>query len=177
DVGAVKALSGNMVQARFEAINGRADTPANMRFAQVARTIRGWEGLTKLGSIVLSKATDLPMTGHTFARAGGGFLAGYKAFFGGVLHLGGEDAKAAAEALHVGARSFAGHIGSQYMASDGMPGWTSWATRLMYRINGFEWFNNGVRGGAAEGYSALLGREAAKEWSSLNAGTRETFER
>lgn len=177
DAGAVKALDNSMVQARFEAVNGRADTPANMRLAQVMRTIRGFEGLTKLGSIVLSKATDLPMTGHTFARAGGRFLDGYKAFFGGVLHLGGEDAKAAADALDVGARSFAGHIGAQYQASDGAPGWTSWATRLMYRINGFEWFNNGVRGGAAEGYAALLGREAAKGWDGLNAGTRETFER
>jgi hypothetical protein len=177
DVRAVKALDGAMVKARFEAVNGRAETPDNMRLAQVARTIRGWEALTKLGSIVLSKATDFPMTGHTFARAGAGFLKGYEAAWQGVMRLGSADAKRAADALDVGARSFAGHIGSQYLASDGPPGWTGWATRLMYRINGFEWFNNGVRGGAAEMYSRLLGEQAEHPWAGLNQGVRETFER
>lgn len=177
DLAGVKALDAAMVQARFEAVNGRGDTPEDMRLAQVMSTIRAWEGLTKLGSIVLSKATDLPMAGHTMARAGGTFLDGYKAFFGGVLHLGSEESKAAADALDVGARAFAGHMGGQYQASDGAKGWTTWASRMMYRINGFEWFNNSVRKGAAQGYAAILGREAVKDWGGLNAGTRETFER
>lgn len=177
DAKGVKALDGSMVKARFEALNGRADTPDNLRLAQTMRTIRGFEALTKLGSIVLSKATDLPMTGHTMARAGAGFLKGYGAFFGGVLRMGSEDAKRAADALDVGARSFAGHVGSQYLASDGAPGWTSWATRLMYRINGFEWFNNGVRKGAAETFSRFLGQEAERPWEGLQQGSRETMER
>lgn len=177
DVAGVKALDGVMTRARFEAVNGAGETPDNMRLAQTMQTIRKVEALTKLGSIVLSKATDLPMTGHTFARAGAGFLNGYGAFFKGVLHLGGEDAKRAADALHVGARSFAGHMGGQYLASDGAKGWTSWASRLMYRINGFEWFNNGVRSGAAEAYSRFLGQEAEHGWGALQQGTRETFER
>ena len=120
DVAGQKALDNPMVRARFEAVNGMADAPANMRLAQVMRTLRGWEGLTKLGSIVLSKATDLPITASVFKRAGGTWLEGYRhAFMSGILHLGSEDAKAAAEALDVGARSFAGHIGSQYSATDG----------------------------------------------------------
>ncbi|HUO22691.1 MAG TPA: hypothetical protein VMU59_09275 [Caulobacteraceae bacterium] len=177
DAKSVKALDGSMVRARFEALNGRADTPDNMRLASTMRTIRGLEALTKLGSIVLSKATDLPMTGHTMARAGAGFLRGYGAFFGGVLRLGSEDAKRAADALDVGARSFASHLTAPYLASDGLPGWTSWATRLMYRINGFEWFNEGVRKGAAETYSRFLGQEAEHGWDALQQGTRETMER
>ena len=177
DAKGIKALDGVKTQARFEAVAGRADTPANLRLASTMRTIRSYEALTKLGSIVLSKATDLPMSGHTMARAGGGFLRGYQAFFQGVLKLGSEDAKRAADALDVGARSFAGHMGGQYLASDGAAGWTSWATRLMYRINGFDWFNNGVRKGAAEVYSRFLGQEAEHGWDGLQKGTRETFER
>lgn len=177
DVGAVKGLDTAMVRARFEAINGTADAPDNLRLARIMQTARQWEGLTKLGSIVLSKATDLPMTGHTFARSGAGFLAGYKAFFDGVLHLGGEDAKAAADALDVGARAFAGHMGSQYQASDGAKGWTSWASRLMYRVNGFQWFNESVRHGAAQALAAYLGREAAKGFDALHIGTKESLER
>lgn len=177
DAKGIKALDGAMVKARFEAITGRGDTAVNMRLAQTMRTMRGLEALTKLGSIVLSKATDLPMTGQTMARAGAGFLNGYGAFFGGVLRLGSEEAKRAADALDVGARSFAGHMGGQYQAGDGAAGWTSWATRLMYRINTFDWFNEGVKKGAAETYSRFLGQEAEHPWAGLTQGSRETFER
>lgn len=177
-VSQAKALNDPMVRARFEAVNGMAEAPENMRFAQVMRTLRGWEALTKLGSIVLSKTTDLPIMAGVFKRVGGSWLGGYKSgFFDGLLKLGSEDQKAAADALDVGARSFSGHIGAQYLASDGPPGWTGWATRLMYRINMFEGMNNAFRHGAAEGYSRILGQEAAKGWDDLNIGTRETFER
>lgn len=177
DPAGIRALGGTGTQANFESVTGRGEAPANLRLAQTMSTIRRFEALTKLGSIVLSKATDLPMTGLTFARAGAGFMAGHEAFFTGLLRLGSEDAKRAADALDVGARSFAGHLGGQYMATDGARGWTSWATRLMYRINGFEFLNDGVRKGAAEVYSRFLGQEAEHGWAGLQQGTRETFER
>ena len=177
DVKDVKELKSALLRARFDEVNGTADIPDNMRLAQTMRSIRSYEALAKLGGIVLSKATDLPMTGHTFARAGAGFLAGYRAVFTGVLRLSSEEGARAADALDVGARSFAGHMGGQYQASDGMHGWLSQGTRLMYRINGFDWFNNGVRRGAAETYARFLGQEAKRGWDGLQQGTRETFER
>ena len=177
DLGAASKLDSYMTTARFETVTGKGDTPENMRVAQVMRTIRGWEALTKLGSIVLSKSTDLPLTGLTMTRAGAGFFDAHRAFFSGVLRLGSADAKAAADALDVGARSFAGHLGSQFLSSDGPPGWTSWATRLMYKINAFEWFNNGVRAGGAEVEAAHLGHQSQFDWAHVNAGTRETMER
>ncbi len=177
DVAAVKALDSTLLRSRFDAVNGLGEAPDNLRLAQVFRGLRAWEGLTKLGSIVLSKATDLPMTGHTFARAGAGFLEGYGAFFHGVTRLGSDDAKAAADALDVGARAFAGHMGGQFMTTDGAKGWTTWASRLLYRVNGFSWFNEAVRHGAASAFSAYLGREAGKAFEDLHIGTRETLER
>ncbi|MGH6972629.1 MAG: hypothetical protein ACREEQ_13560, partial [Caulobacteraceae bacterium] len=178
DTRGVKALASPMVRARFEAVNGMADAPANLRLAQVMSGLRGWEALTKLGSIVLSKTTDLPITAAVFKRVGGTWLEGYRAAaLGGVLRLKSADAKAAAEALDVGARAFAGHIGGQFLASDGPPGWTGWATKLMYRINGFEALNESVRHGAAAAFSALLGRESANDFDHLSTGTRESLER
>lgn len=172
-----KKLMGARQAADFDALNGRLNVPENLRLAMVLRGIRSWEGITKLGSIVLSKATDLPMTGHAFARAGAGFLAGYEGAIRGITHLQGEEAKRAADLLDVGARSFAGHLGGQFNAGDGLLGWNAWAARLMYRINLFQFVNEGVRRGAAEMLARHLGQEAEHDWAGLQEGTRETFER
>ena len=170
-------LQSSRQTAEFDALNSRLDRPDNMRLAGVMRTIRSYEALTKLGSIVLSKATDLPISGQTMARAGGGYLAGYEGALKGILRLGSEDAKAAGDALYVGARHAAGHLGGQYLASDGAAGWTMWATRLMYKLNQFDFVTDGVRQGMAQMYSRVLGQQADRRWDALEAGTRETFER
>lgn len=177
DTKAAKALQNNRHRAEWEAINGRLNTPDNMRLAQTMRTIRSVEALTKLGSIVLSKATDLPMAGQTMARAGAGYLAGYSGAIKGVMRLGSEDAKHAGEALYVGARSASGHLGGQFLATDGAAGWSMWATRLMYKLNQFEFVTEGVRRGVAEAYSSHLGQQVGKAFDALDPGTRETFQR
>ncbi len=171
------ALNNWRVRANFEAVSGADATPANPRAAQVMRAIRGWEAATKLGSIILSKTTDLVLSGSTMKRAGGTFLDGYKGWFDGLTHLGSADAKAAADSFDVGARSFAGHLGGQFRNGDGVGGWTSWATRLMYKIEGFQFMNDGVQKGAAQVYSRVLGRQADADFAGLTQATRETFQR
>lgn len=177
DPDVAKQLTGARQGADFDAITGRLNVPESLRLAMIARGIRSWEAITKLGGIVLSKATDLPMTGHTFARAGAGFLAGYEGALRGITHLQSAEAVRAAELLDVGARSFAGHLSGQFNAGDGLLGWNAWAARLMYRINLFTFVNEGVRRGAAEMLSRHLGEEAAHPWAGLQQGTRETFQR
>lgn len=173
----IKDLTSSKVKAVFEGLTGRLNAPENLRLAATMSTLRRWEGLSKLGAIVLSKFTDVPLSGQVMARAGAKLLDGYKGSFSGILRLGGQDAKAAAESLHVGARSFAGHIGGQYSEADGALGWTSYMTRLLYRVNGFDWGNNGVRKGIAQAWSHHMGGEAGHAWDALQIGTRETMER
>ena len=178
DVKDIQALNGPKTQARLEEVNGRSRAAVNLRLASVMRTMRTLASLTKLGAIVLSKPFDFVATGQTFARYGGGYLDGYKAaFFNGVLKQGGATRKAVLDALDVGARGFAGHMGAQYLATDGVGGWASWATRLMYKLNSFEWFNDAIQQGAAHGYAALLGHERTNAYENLSPGFRETFER
>lgn len=177
DPDAAKKLVGVRQAADFDALTGRLNVPENLRLAMILRGIRSWEGITKLGSIVLSKATDFPMTGHTFARAGAGFLAGYDGAFRGIAHLQGEEGRRAAELLDVGARSFAGHLSGQFNSGDGLIGWNAWAARTMYRINLFQFVNEGVRRGAAEMLARHLGEESKFDWDGLQPGTRETFQR
>lgn len=177
DPDAAKKLMGIRQQADFDALTGRMNVPENLRLAMIVRGIRSWEGITKLGGIVLSKATDFPMMGHTFARAGAGFLSGYDGAWRGLTHMQGEEGKRAAELLDVGARAFAGHLSGQFNAGDGLVGWNAWAARTMYRINLFQFANEGFRRGGAEMLARHLGEETKFNWDGLQQGTRETFQR
>ena len=177
DIGAIKDMDGWKLKAGFEQVNGAADVTGNVRLANTMRTVRQWENMTKLGGIILSKPTDMVLSGGTMARAGASYLDGYKGALSGIARLGTEEAKHSAELMDVGARAFANHLGGSYLARDGALGWTSWGTQLMYRINGFEFMNEGVHKGVAMGLARHFGIESGKDWAGLNVGTRETLER
>lgn len=177
DVAGVRALDNWKIRNGFDQVNGGADAPQNVRLASTMRNVRNWEAMTKLGGIILSKTTDMVLSGATMARAGGGFLAGYRGWFEGIAHLGGEEARHAADLMDVGARSFANHLTGQFHTADGPAGWGAWGVNLMYRINGFDFMNEGVREGMAMGLARHFGSEADKAWEGLRIGTRETFER
>jgi len=117
------------------------------------------------------------MAGHVFARAGAGFLAGYEGVIRGLLNLGSEDAKRAADLLECGAGAFAGHLTAPFHAADGASGWTSWATNMAYKVNLFTAMNEALKRGAAQMLSRHLGQEAEFAWDGLQLGTRETMQR
>lgn len=177
DTGAVDKLNNRMRQAEFEELNGASSAPENLRLAIVGRTVRTMEVLSKLGGVVLSALSDGSFAAQRMKRAGGTYLDGYSGLLGGVARLGGEERKAVADALDVGARSAAAHLTARFAASDGPMGWASWAQRLFYKVNGFEFWMDGAREGLAATLSSVWGRQADRAWSALEIGTREDFQR
>lgn len=177
DVGAVDKLNNRMRQAEFDELTGAGNAPENLRLAVVGRTIRVMEVLSKLGGVVLSAISDASFAAQRFKRAGGTYLDGYAAVARGVGRLQGEQGRAVADALDVGARSAAAHLTARFAASDGPLGWASWAQRAFYRVNGFELWQDGARRGLADMIAQVWGRQADRAWDALEVGTREDFER
>ncbi len=177
DTGAVDRLNDRMRQAEFDEVSGAANAPENLRLAIIGRSIRTMEVLSKLGGVVLSALSDGSFAAQRMKRAGGTYLDGYSGLLGGVMRLQGEERKAVADALDVGARSAAAHLTARFAASDGPMGWASWAQRLFYKVNGFEFWIDGAREGLAATLASVWGRQADRAWSALEAGTREDFQR
>lgn len=177
DVGAVDRLNDRMRQAEFDELTGAGQAPENLRLAVIGRSIRVMEVLSKLGGVVLSAVSDASFAAQRFKRAGGTYLDGYAGVMKGVGRLQGEQGKAVADALDVGARSAAAHLTARFAASDGPLGWASWAQRAFYRVNGFELWQDGARRGLADMIAHVWGRQADRGWDALEAGTREDFER
>ena len=174
---AATRLMGGQTRATFEAVNGTLNIAENLRVATVARGIRNWELATKLGQVVLSKITDPPIAGQTFARAGLGFLSGYEGMIRGMLGLEGEGRRQAAELLDVGARAFAGHMAGRMSLNDGTAGWSAWAAQMTMKMGLFEHFNEAGRRGVAAQWARHMAQFADRPMEKLPQGVRETFER
>lgn len=177
DTGVVDQLNSRMRQAEFEEITGAGNAPENLRLAVVGRSIRVMEVLSKLGGVVLSALSDGSFAAQRMKRAGGTYLDGYGGLLKGVARMQGEDGKAVADALDVGARSAAAHLTARFAASDGPLGWASYAQRVFFKVTGFEAWMDGARRGLAEMLASIWGRQADRAWSALEIGTREDFER
>lgn len=177
DAGAATALQSRMRRAEFDELTGETNRPDNLRLAIVGRSIRTSQVLSKLGGMVLSALSDTALAAQAVTRAGGTFAGGYEAAFKGIARLQDAEGKRAADLLDVGSRSAAAHLMGRFTATDGPLGWSAWAQRVFYRVNGFEAWSDGLRRGVGEMLSAHWGAEAAFGWDALQAGTRETFER
>lgn len=177
DAGAADRLMAAQRRAEFDEVTGVGSAPDNLRLAIIGRSIRLQQSLAKLGGMVLSGLSDTSLAATAMKRAGGTWLEGYNAAFAGISRMQSADGKTAADLLDVGARSAAAHLTGRFHAADGPLGHTAALQRLFYKVNLFEYWQDGLRRGVAEMYSAHLGREAANDWAGLNPGTRETLER
>lgn len=177
DVKGAEKLRSAMRKAEFGELTGENNVPENLRMALVFRAIRLDQSLAKLGGMVLSSASDIPLASHAHVRAGGKWLDGYVGAFQGILRLQSKDAKRAADLLDVGARSAAAHLTGRFTASDGPLGWMASASRLFYKVNLFELWADGLRQGMAGIFSAHMGENAARPFSGIDIGLRETLER
>lgn len=177
DAGAANKLMRAQRRAEFDELTGAGSQPDSLRLAMIGRSIRLQQSLAKLGGMVLSGLSDTSLSATAMKRAGATWLDGYQGALSGVLRLQGAEGKAAADNLDVGARSAAAHLTGRFHAADGPLGWAASAQRFFYKVNLFEFWQDGLRRGVAEMYASHLGREAANPWGGLNDGTRETLER
>ena len=177
DAGAANRLMRAQRRAEFDELTGAGNQPDSLRLAMIGRSIRLQQSLAKLGGMVLSGLSDTSLAATAMKRAGATWLDGYNGALQGVTRMQGAEGKAAADLLDVGARSAAAHLTGRFHAADGPLGMAAQAQRFFYRINLFEFWQDGLRRGVAEMYSAHLGAEAKNSWGALNAGTRETLER
>ncbi|WP_303717602.1 hypothetical protein [Brevundimonas naejangsanensis] len=177
DTKAASKLNAAMREREFAELTGGNSRPENLRLAQVGRAVRIWQVLTKLGGVALSSMSDTALTSQTMKRAGGSFLEGYGAAFGGLARLGDAEAKQAADLLDVSGRAMASAIAGRFVESDGIGGLAGAMTRLLYKVQGFTFMQDGIREGFAQAASRLLGQQADRAWDALEIGTRETMER
>lgn len=177
DASTARKLQSRARQAEFDELTGASSAAENLRLAEIGRSIRMMEVLSKLGGVVISAGSDMAFAAQRMKRVGGTYLSGYDAVLRGVTRMQSAEQKAVADALDAGARSAAAHMTSRFNAADGPLGWGAWAQRLLFKVQGMEAWLNGARQGIAATLSSALGQQSDRAWSALEIGTREDFRR
>lgn len=164
----------------FEAIDGTLDQPhsiAETRAATIGQSIRSWIGMSKLGGMALSSITDMGASATALVRAGAPIFESYADVLQGVSRLKSEDAKEVAEVIGVVSRSVAGQIASNFATHDMGVQSLRKLQSFFYKVNGFDFWQKGVRTGVSTGLAKILGNNSHLDYSALSKGMREQLDR
>lgn len=170
-------IASSRMQSAFDQVAGISEAPENLRVAHVGQLMRKHQSVTKLGGMVLSAFPDIGVGATHLMDAGVPFLEAYQSVFSGILRLDGRARAEAADMLDVMARTSIGHLTSGVTTRDGALGWYTYLGRMNFALQGFDFWNGGLRGGVAWGFARHLGRHAGKDITALPKGLQNSLAR
>ena len=173
----IKALGSPKMQASFDQISGAADAPENLKLAMMGGLLRKHESVAKLGGMVLSAFGDIPVAASALMRAGVPFLDSYGAALSGITRLDGAARRKAAHMLDVGSRAAVGKLTSGVSVKDGALGFYTAGARINMQIQGFEFWNDGLRSGVGSMFAKHLGDHAGADFDRLPKGLQASMNR
>jgi hypothetical protein len=173
----VKLLGSSATRAPYEIVSGVGNIPVSLRLAAIGQNLRGWMSVTKLGSIGLSKVSDVPYTAQMLMRYGASFGDAYRLAAANAGNMADADMRRMGEALGAGMNNWTGRLVAGTVAGDGRPGTMARWTTQSYRASLYTAMTEGVEHMAVGGMSQLYGGLADHGWGELPADVRATFQR
>lgn len=159
---------------RMDELDGTAMMPRNLMLAKWSAGIRTWNGLTKLGGVLLSAVTDAPLKSSELRYQGIGLL---EAYTDGVTSLfrgrgRSEETRAVMDDLRAGFEAMRGNIASRFDANDTTPGTLSKLANTFFKMTGLTYWTDAQRDGAMFVMARHLGRQKDAGWDALKPETR-----
>lgn len=149
-------------------IDGSMNVPGNAMGARWGANVRGWEMLSKLGSMIFSQLNDIAVYGSGARYQGRGFFSGMTEAVAGLgRNLGKEETRELAASLGVALDNIAGELGRAGSFAEG--GAMARMTQHFMKLNLGEWWVNHMRSSAAFGMAHHMASQAAKTWDGLGA--------
>lgn len=154
---------------RLKEVDGSLDIPGNSTLAKYSSSARMLQTMSSLGGSLLSSVSDLG-TFMTSARHNGiNILQAAKSATHGVFSGRNQVERAElASSLGVVFESLAGKMASRFSVDDGVRGAISSGQQLFFKLNGQNWWTDGLRFAAAEMLSHNLALHAGKAWSAMD---------
>lgn len=164
-----------MLGNRFNQVDGTAQMPVNRHMARIGGGTRAVQSMAKLGGIVMSAITDVPLKAAEFRYQGGNLL---EAYADGVTSLArgrgaaGSETREIMDLLRAGAEGMVGDIAARFDGADTVPGTMSKAQNVFFRWTGITYWTDAQRGGAEMLMARRLGTLQQTHWRELPEETR-----
>lgn len=161
----------------LSAIDGSDRIPGNAVAARAFSVYRGIQNLSKLGGMVVSQITDIPMQASEFRYQGFSFLNRW----GSALNASAKGMTKAERAdlgykLNLYTQGMIHDMTNRFTGQDMAPGALAKAQALFFKFNLSEPLTNRMRHNAAFAMSGNLARQSGKAWDKLPVNFRATME-
>lgn len=157
-------------------LDGRAAQPGNHTLAQVGANVRAIQTMARLGGVLLSSISDLPVTVSMLRHNGVPLLQAYARQMMGLLPKG-PDTQQVARALGVGFDGMLGNIALRIGAEDQLSGRMARATNAFFKWNGLNWWTDRMKETAGLMLSSNLADNARHAFPDLNPRLQATLRR
>ena len=152
----------------YREMTGKNSIPVNVRLAEIAKTMRRFQSITKLGGILPSSLPDIATHGRALRQNGMGFFDSYANAFNSILkgRPSGEQ-KQISELIGIGSDHLLGETVARHSAEDSSHGTFSKLEQAMFRLNGLNWWDSVHRNGGAIMLSRWLGMHSEMFFNEL----------
>lgn len=162
---------------RFDNLDGSANMPVNRMAARIGSGWRAVQSMSKLGGVVLSAITDVPLKAAELRYQGIGLLQAYgDGLVSTVRGRGRGQMRQVADELRAGMDGAIGSIASRFDATDTLPGTLSKIQNSFFKITGLSYWTDAQRAGAEMAMARHLANHAGQAFDALPERTRRMLE-
>lgn len=153
---------------QIKEVDGSLNFEGNASAAAIGRTIRMWQNMTKLGKVLMSSFSDIPLFSGEFAYQGRSFFGSMLEGMGSMLKGRGtvEQQKILSQ-LGVFFDGMAADVTARF-SGDELPGRMTRMQNIFFKLNGLQWWTDTWRKSAALMMSHDLALDRALDWSGLS---------
>lgn len=151
-----RKLDDKVFTAMFKRLTGSHMIPANFTVAKISNIIYQWNSVSKLGNILLSAVSDIPLAVSEAKYLGINQLEAYSNMFKSIFGLDAE-ARQVAENYGIGLEMLVGNFYDRMYTEDARPGVMKNLLDLSFKLGGLPAWTDSVK----TGFTAMLSKHVA----------------
>lgn len=167
-----------LLGAIFKGVSGELDIPGNVTLANWGHGLRAWQGMAKLGGVVLSSFPDIAARASTLRHHGIPYAASVADGFASVLRgRGSAEQREIADLIGVGIDGMLGSVFARFTSADSVPGQASALLDFFMKVNLQSFWQDAQATGIGLMLSRNLAHAVRKGWDELGEDLRRSLGR
>lgn len=173
---AIQNIVGDTTDNLMKELMGETSLVQSLTWARINQGLRQWTNMVSLGGSIFSQLPDLASKASELRFQGRHPLEGYRQAFTDIfVGKGNKEQQRIAQGLGAGFEGVLNESIGRFMTDDGLPGQVSEASRLFFKLNFMEYWNEAHKMGMARSMSAFLASHSDLPYDQLHIRTQEVM--
>lgn len=160
---------------QLKEVDGTLNHEGHPGMAAVGRFVRTWTNMTKLGKVLLSSFSDMPLFGGEFSYQGKSFLGSMLEGIVGLVHgRGSAEQQRILSQIGLFFDGMAADVTARF-SGDELPGRMTRMQNMFFKLSGLQWWTDAWRKNAGLMMAHGLALERNLDWNGLSRERRRLF--